>query len=119
MFLYRQIYYDRLTHQEGADAPGPGQGGDEGPHLEMMPSREGDDAELIIGKHRSGATGTVILTFHESFTLFTNRVGDQPPGLDDDDLGGPPTAGFDPDTDFGPPADDFDMGFGSDDDMPI
>lgn len=116
MFLYRQIYYDRLAHKDGVDAQGPGH--DAGPALEMMPSREGDDAEVIIAKHRSGATGNVTLTFHESFTLFTNRVGDHPPDVDDGDLGGTPTAGFDPDTDFGaPPMDDFAHDF--DDDLPI
>lgn len=116
IFLYRQIYYDRLTNKENEEA-----GGDGEQHLEMMPSREGDDAEVIIAKHRSGATGRVMLTFHESFTLFTNRVGEHPPAPDDDDLGGAPTAGFDPDTDFGPPPsdDDFGMGNASDDDLPI
>ncbi len=97
IFLYRQIYYDRLAHKDGASG---GQDEDSGG---MMPSREGDDAEVIIAKHRNGATGTSILTFHESFTLFTNRVGDRPPELDDEDLHGMPTAGFNPDTDFGPP----------------
>src|SRR5690625_518842 len=116
MFLYRQIYYDRLAHKEGADAGGPDR--DNSAPLEMMPSREGDDAEVILAKHRSGATGSVTLTFHESFTLFANRVGDHPPGPDDDDLHGAPTSGFDPDTDFGPPPmDDFDLD--SDDDLPI
>lgn len=121
IFLYRQIYYDRLTNKENEEGGGEGGGGGGGPHLEMMPSREGDDAEVIIAKHRSGATGRVMLTFHESFTLFANRMGDSPPTHDDDDLVGSPTAGFDPDTDFGPPPsdDDFGVGMASDDDMPI
>lgn len=132
IFLYRQRYYDDLTNKNSeAAAPGAAPGG--GDRLEMMPSRDGDDAEVILAKHRSGETGTVTLTFHGPFTLFTNRVGDHAPLPDDIDLVGPPTAGFDPDVDFGPPRtpsvvdsppppsmDDFDgYDFGEDDDMPI
>lgn len=132
LFLYRQIYYDRLANKPAGEDDGYGGGGG-GDRLEMMPSRDGDDAEVIIAKHRSGATGMVTLTFHESFTLFTNRIGDEPPPLDDRDLQGRPTAGFDPDVDFGPPStpsvpeapvspsmSDFDgYDFGEDDDLPI
>lgn len=134
VFLYRQIYYDRLTNKGGDDARGGGGGPGGAPveRVEMMPSRDGDDAEVIIAKHRSGETGTVMLTFHESFTLFTNRVGDAPPLPDDNDLHGAPTRGFDPDEDFGPPTsasaspppppppddDEYDYG-DDDDDMPI
>lgn len=133
IFLYRQIYYDRLTNKQDGEGGGPPVGGPAVERLEMMPSRDGDDAEVILAKHRSGSTGAVMLTFHESFTLFANRVGDGPPTPDDDDLIGSPTGGFDPDVDFGPPKtpsvvdgppppsiEDFDdYDFGEDDDMPI
>ena len=94
VFLYRQVYYDRLMNKQDGGPSG-------GREDEVMPSRDGDDAEVIIAKHRSGETGAVMLTFHEAFTLFTNRVGDQPPPITDADLQG---HGFNPAEDFGGPA---------------
>lgn len=96
IFLFRQIYYDRLQNKQ--------EGGGDRPGEEMMPSRDGDDAEVIIAKHRSGETGSVMLTFHESFTLFTNRIGDAPPIATDDDIARfKGVHGFSPDDDFDAP----------------
>lgn len=97
IFLYRQVYYDRLlnkTEGDGASRDEP----------ELMASRAGDDAEVIIAKHRSGETGTCMLTFHESFTLFTNRIGEGSPVHTDDDFQEETQMrGFDPSADFSAP----------------
>src|SRR5690606_5905733 len=50
MFLYRPEYYHGPTDKDGNSLEG--------------------RAELIIGKQRSGATGTVQLMFHKEFTRF-------------------------------------------------
>ncbi|HKP77437.1 MAG TPA: DnaB-like helicase C-terminal domain-containing protein, partial [Longimicrobiaceae bacterium] len=50
MFLYRPEYYFGPTDKEGNSIEG--------------------KAELIIGKQRNGATGTVPLFFRKEFTLF-------------------------------------------------
>jgi replicative DNA helicase len=52
MFLYRPEYYGKTTTEEGHSTEGL--------------------AEVIIGKQRSGPTGTVNLLFHKNFTRFEN-----------------------------------------------
>lgn len=55
MFIYRQEYYKRKE----ADA------------MEKWNPDSADVAELIIGKHRNGPTGTVLLGFQPAYTRFT------------------------------------------------
>jgi replicative DNA helicase len=58
MFLYRDSYYKQRGGQEGAEAPPP-------------PSDDtGEQAELIIGKHRNGPTGTIDLVFKRTYRRF-------------------------------------------------
>jgi replicative DNA helicase len=63
MFLYRPEYYHGPTDKDGNSLEG--------------------KAELIIGKQRNGATGTVGLVFHKEFTRFesfSRRQDDGPRG---------------------------------------
>jgi replicative DNA helicase len=55
LFIYRDDYYRRREAEE---------------HHEWDPDKV-EVAELIIGKHRSGATGTVLLGFQKAYTRFT------------------------------------------------
>jgi replicative DNA helicase len=59
MFLFRPEYYHGPTDKDGNSLEG--------------------RAEVIIGKQRNGATGTVNLMFHKEFTRFENftRRGDE------------------------------------------
>jgi replicative DNA helicase len=61
MFLYRPEYYHGPTDKDGNNLEG--------------------RAELIIGKQRNGATGTVQLMFHKEYTRFESYSGrdDGPP----------------------------------------
>ncbi len=52
MFLFRPEYYHGPTDKDGNSLEG--------------------RAEVIIGKQRNGATGTVNLMFHKEFTRFEN-----------------------------------------------
>jgi replicative DNA helicase len=51
MFIYRDEYYEK----ENSERPG--------------------EADLIIAKHRNGATGDVVLTFREKYPKFMNYAG--------------------------------------------
>jgi replicative DNA helicase len=53
MFLYRDDYYEK----ENSERPG--------------------EADLIIAKHRNGATGDVVLTFHKEYPKFMNYAGER------------------------------------------
>ena len=55
MFIYREDYYDRNTEQKGI-------------------------AEIIIGKHRNGPTGTIELGFEDKFAKFYNLYQTSPRG---------------------------------------
>ena len=61
MFLYREEYYHKDTAQEVNK--------DDDNKLEKV--------ELIIGKHRSGPTGTIELGFRPSYQQFVNVVDDE------------------------------------------
>jgi len=52
MFIYREEYYDRESEREG-------------------------EADIIIAKHRNGALGEVVLTFHKEYPKFMNFAGDR------------------------------------------
>jgi replicative DNA helicase len=52
MFLYRPEYYHGPVDKEGNSLEG--------------------RAEVIVGKQRNGATGTIPLMFHKEFTRFEN-----------------------------------------------
>ncbi|MEG1638915.1 MAG: DnaB-like helicase C-terminal domain-containing protein, partial [Erysipelotrichaceae bacterium] len=55
MFLYREAYYDKPEDQKSESSE--------------------DITEIIIAKHRNGATGTVELAFNKSISLFINYKG--------------------------------------------
>mgnify|MGYP000912594730 CR=1 FL=1 len=55
MFIYREDYYRRKETAK----------------LELTSHDAADVAELIIGKHRNGPTGTVLLGFQPAYTRFT------------------------------------------------
>ena len=77
MFLYREEYYHKDTAQEVNNLNIPQQ------YVEKpKPEPKDDDnklekVELIIGKHRSGPTGTVELGFRPSYQQFVNVVDDE------------------------------------------
>lgn len=85
MFLYRDSYYKAMKGSNAGAKVGKGRGGEAdapAPTVHIDPSAPAT-TELILGKHRSGATGTVELTFHPLYLLFTNKEGDGPPTPDE------------------------------------
>jgi replicative DNA helicase len=65
LFIYREEYYERLGKGE-AGGGGGGAGGSE-----PAESKRGI-AEIVVAKHRSGATGKVEVAFREKYTRFDN-----------------------------------------------
>jgi replicative DNA helicase len=63
VFLYRPEYYIRMMGGEAAQAA-------------LEPEREGsaEEAEVIVGKHRSGPTGTAKLAFQRHYRLFRDKA---------------------------------------------
>ncbi|MBU6160595.1 MAG: replicative DNA helicase [Myxococcales bacterium] len=85
MFLYRDSYYQAMKGANAGARVGKGRNGDAeapAPAAQVDPSLPAT-TELILAKHRSGATGTVELTFLPKFLLFTNKEGDGPPTPDE------------------------------------
>jgi hypothetical protein len=85
MFLYRESYYQAMKGANAGMKVGKGRNGDadaSAPAVQYDPSMPAT-TELILAKHRSGATGTVELTFLPNFLLFTNKEGDGPPTPDE------------------------------------
>ncbi|MFT4704949.1 MAG: replicative DNA helicase [Bradymonadia bacterium] len=72
VFLYREQYYASMKGDQGDEQEA---SGGYGP--------QDDLTEVIIAKHRSGATGRVTLQFHGPYTLFSNATPEEPPPPDD------------------------------------
>ena len=106
MFLYRESYYQAMKGANAGMKVGKGRNGDadaSAPAVQYDPSMPAT-TELILAKHRSGATGTVELTFLPNFLLFTNKEGDGPP-TPDEPLGMPrDTRAIDQQEDYSSPA---------------
>jgi len=65
MFLYRPAAYQRKEDSDDPDAPAPAE-----------EPANASEAELIIGKQRSGPTGTIPLIFQGAYTRFVSRATD-------------------------------------------
>jgi replicative DNA helicase len=103
MFLYRDSYYQAMKGANAGTKVGKGRSAEaDAPALQVDPAMPAT-TELILAKHRSGATGTVELTFLPRFLLFTNKEGDGPP-TPDEPMGMPRGANANgQDEDFAPP----------------
>ena len=79
MFLYREAYYASKIAQGGSNFNDPNmpQNYTDQPSanpISTMPEIE--EVEVIIGKHRSGPTGTIKLGFRPSYQQFVNIISD-------------------------------------------
>ena len=77
MFLYREEYYHKDTAQEVNNLDIPQQYVDKAKLQPKDDDSKLEKVELIIGKHRSGPTGTVELGFRPSYQQFVNVVDDE------------------------------------------
>jgi len=64
MFVYRNSYYKQRQAQDAAQTP--------------PPDDSGDPAELIVGKHRNGPTGTIDLVFKRTYRRFGEMTARSP-----------------------------------------
>ena len=71
MFVYRDDIYkerdEKRKEKESLDR------GDNPPYKSAFVNRPIEEAEIIIGKQRNGATGTIKLDFHKEFTRFMDK----------------------------------------------
>ena len=82
MFLYREKYYNKDTATEVNNVNVPdkyvnkSQNSSKAQENENDKKKEMEKVELIIGKHRSGPTGTIELGFFADYQQFVNVVDD-------------------------------------------
>ncbi len=69
-FLYRDDYYNRPTDEDNPTNNLENQNNNES----LRPDNSASIVEVIIGKHRSGPTGTVKVVFLKNYQLFRNYV---------------------------------------------
>jgi len=71
MFVYRDDIYkerdEKRKEKESADR------GDNPPYKSAFINKPVEEAEIIIGKQRNGATGTIKLDFHKELTKFVDK----------------------------------------------
>ena len=71
MFIYRDAYYNKKDS------------GEEGGQQNRQEEQPIEETELILAKHRSGATGKVIVGFMPQYTRFENMTDRQPGDMDE------------------------------------
>ena len=70
MFLYREKYYMKDGERQQGEIPS--QYSSISSHNNTNSNDEVETVEVIIGKHRSGPTGTIKLGFRASYQQFVN-----------------------------------------------